>query len=101
MSEPHLPAETNHPTACDGLYGWAREIILENANACLRQSSYPQLWKITCEFYEGVLTLHGIVSSYFLKQLAHIAVVDVEGVKGIANRLEVQYPDSKSNDRDN
>ncbi len=99
MPERILPDEANHSPACDVLYALAREVVLENASGCLRQSPYPQLWKITCGFHEGVLTLHGVVGSYFLKQLAHIAVVEVEGIREIANRIDVQYPDSKSTDR--
>ena len=88
-----LPSdETAHPTACDVIYG-ASERVLENALTCLRHSSYPELWKVTCQFYDGVLTLHGIVGSYFLKQLAHVAVSAVKGVEEVANRLDVQYPD--------
>jgi hypothetical protein len=95
MSEQIPPDMTNYPSAYDVLNALAREVVLENVSGCLRQSPYPQLWKVTCDFYEGVLTLHGIVDSFFLKQLAHIAVVDVEGVNEIANGLEVQYPESK------
>jgi hypothetical protein len=91
---------TNYPTAYEVLNALALEVILENVSGCLRQSPYPQLWKVTYDFCEGVLTLHGVVDSFFLKQLAHIAVVDVEGVHEIANRLEVQYPKSKSIDQD-
>ncbi len=101
MSEQFLADETNPPTACDVLYAMACRVILENASGCLRHSSYPQLRKIRCEFDEGVLMLHGVVGSYFLKQLAHLAVVDVVGVQEIANQLEVRYPVSKANDPDN
>ena len=41
-------------------------------------------------YCEGVLTLQGVVGSYFLKQLAHAAVIDVMGVDEIANRVNVQ-----------
>ncbi len=95
------PDETIHPTACDVLYAMAREVILENAGGCLGQSSYPELWRITCEFHEGVLTLRGVVGSYSLKQMALQAVADVVGVHEVANRLDVLYPSDKSNDRDN
>ena len=100
MSQQLPPDETNVPGAGDVLCAMAHEVILENAGRRLRHSSYPQLWKITCEFYEGVLTLRGIVGSYFLKQLAHAAVFDVVGIDEIANRLEVRYPAKNLNDRD-
>ena len=84
MSEPLPPDDTNRRTAHD--------VILENANSCIRHSCYPQLWKLKCGFHEGVLTLHGVVGSYFLKQLAHIAVADVVGIEEVANRIDVRYP---------
>ena len=76
-------------------------MILENARLCLRHSAYPELWKITCDFCEGVLTLQGVVGSYFLKQLAHAAVMGVEGIDEIANYLDVKYPASNSKDASN
>jgi osmotically-inducible protein OsmY len=99
MTEQLRSDETYHPTASEVLYAMAREIILENAGGRLRSSSYPPLWKITCDFCEGVLTLHGVVGSYFLKQVAQTAVVDVEGVNEVANRLEVRHIVRNSNDR--
>jgi len=66
--------------------------ILDGVQRRLSQSAYGQHRKIAFDFEEGVLTLRGIVSSYFIKQLAHVAVVGVAGVKVIANRLEVRYP---------
>jgi osmotically-inducible protein OsmY len=66
--------------------------ILDGASCRLRRSGYHQLRRITFDFHEGVLTLRGIVSSFFLKQLAHALVANVEGVDEVANRLEVRYP---------
>jgi osmotically-inducible protein OsmY len=99
MSQQLTPDETNAHGAGNILYTLAHQVILENAGRRLRHSSYPQLWRITCEFFEGVLTLRGVVGSYFIKQLAHAAVFDVVGVDEVANRLEVQYPEKKSNNR--
>jgi hypothetical protein len=101
MSEQIPPDMTNHPSACDVLYVMACEAILDNARRRLLRSPYPQLWKVTFEFFEGVLTLHGVVDSYFLKQLAHVAVVDVLDIYEVINQLHVRYPVNKSNDRDN
>jgi osmotically-inducible protein OsmY len=91
MSQQFSPDLPSTPSPGDVLYASAHEVILENAGWRLRHSSYPQLWNITCDFYEGILTLRGVVSSYFFKQLAHAAVVDVAGVNEVANRLEVRY----------
>ena len=100
MSQQLPTDETNHPTACDVLCS-LNDMALENAKWCLRNSPYPELWKITCEFYEGVLTLNGVVGSYFLKQLAHATVAGLSGVDEVTNRVDVEYPPNKSNDRGN
>jgi osmotically-inducible protein OsmY len=97
MSQQPLTDETNHPTTCDVLCS-LNDMALENAKSCLLNSPYPELWKITCEFYEGVLTLNGVVGSYFLKQMAHAAVAGLSGVDEVANRVDVEYPLIKSND---
>jgi osmotically-inducible protein OsmY len=99
MSQQLPPDETNVLGAGNVLCAIAHEVILENAGRRLRHSSYPQLWRITCEFFEGVLTLRGVVGSYFIKQLAHAAVFDVVGVDEVANRLEVRYPANQVIDR--
>jgi osmotically-inducible protein OsmY len=90
MSEKPPSDEMKYPTACDR-WRQTNETILEDAMHCLRHSAYPQLWKITCEFYQGLLTLHGVVSSYFFKQLAQAAVAEVREVDEVANHLEVRY----------
>ena len=97
MSQRFPPVETDAPHAGDDLYSLAYEAILENASWCLQHSSYPQLWGVTCEFYEGVLTLRGVVRSDFLKQLAHVTVGDVVGVDEVANQLDVRYSISRTN----
>ena len=92
MSERFATEPTEFATATDVMCELAGDAVLVTAGQQLQRSSYPQLWKIACEFHEGVLTLRGIVSSFFMKQLAHVAVADVSGVKKVANRLDVQYP---------
>ncbi len=91
---PRIPPATACELICE-----TSERILDNALTCLRHTSYPELWKISCEFCEGVLTLQGVVGSYFLKQLAHTAVIAVKGVNAIVNGLEVQYPADKISNR--
>lgn len=66
--------------------------ILDDVCRRLGKSGYHQHRRITFDFHEGVLTLRGIVSSFFLKQLAHVLVADVDGIDEVANRLEVRYP---------
>ena len=62
----------------------------------LRTAGYHQLCFISCEFYEGVLTLRGRVSSFHLKQLAQTLIRELEGIGEINNRLEVaELPTSR------
>jgi osmotically-inducible protein OsmY len=93
----NLPANgASRSSLCGALFD-ANEKVMDAALTCLRHSSYPDLCKVTCQFYEGVLTLQGVVGSYFLKQLAHTAVAAVKGVEEVANRLDVEYPADKKN----
>jgi hypothetical protein len=63
--------------------------IADIAQATLRQSPYPVLHELSCEFSGGVLTLRGKVASYRLKQLAQATVAEVPGVIEVHNRVEV------------
>ena len=60
------------------------------AEVLLRQSAYPELWLISCSNEEGALTLHGTVSTYYLKQLAQTIAQGLSGVDAIENRLHVR-----------
>lgn len=43
------------------------------------------------ETKEGRVTLRGVVGSYFQKQMAQEALLQIEGVSGIDNELEVNW----------
>jgi osmotically-inducible protein OsmY len=62
------------------------EALAENR---LRASPYPSIRRIFCLYDEGLLVLSGRVPSFFHKQLAQIAVADIEGVKQVINQIEV------------
>jgi osmotically-inducible protein OsmY len=66
-----------------------RRSIEAAAKADLWHSPYPELRRVTCEYYEGILTLRGHVSSYYMKQIAQTIVQHVEGVERVVNRVEV------------
>jgi osmotically-inducible protein OsmY len=88
-----FPTSTTSPPQSIAVTGPARDRqTLDRARQRLGQSGYHQHRRVAFDFHEGVLTLCGIVSSFFLKQLAHVLVANVEGVDEVANRLEVQYP---------
>jgi hypothetical protein len=64
-------------------------LIVEEAEERMRQSSYLELRRIVCHVHEGVLTLIGRVSSYYLRQVAQASVLGLDGIEAIDNRLEV------------
>ncbi len=65
-------------------------LVVENAQVALKSRLFHQSQHITCEFREGLLLLHGRVSSYYQKQLAQEAVRRLDAVDQILNHIEVQ-----------
>lgn len=63
--------------------------IADVAQATLRRSAYFELRDLSCDFSGGILTLHGSVPTYYLKQIAQASVIDVPGVVEVHNRVEV------------
>ena len=66
-----------------------RPLIQAEAQSRLRTSGYHELQLVSCEFHEGVLTLRGRVSSYYLKQVAQELIRQLDGAEEVNNRLEV------------
>ena len=63
--------------------------ISQAAERLLVQSGYPCLQGLTCRYYEGILTLHGSVPSYYMKQVAQTVVKEIKEVSLVDNRLHV------------
>ncbi len=66
-----------------------QDITTVAAESRLLRSPYVELRRISCEFREGILTLRGCVSSYYLKQIAQNLVGQLAGVMEIDNRVNV------------
>ena len=66
--------------------------LAHTACGALRRSPYRELHEVSCEYHDGVLTLRGRVSSYYLKQIAQNLVWQMEGVVGVDNQLDVLRP---------
>jgi hypothetical protein len=66
--------------------------IADIAQQKLRESPYYFLKNLTCQFNEGVLTLHGDVPIFPLKHLAESIVGRIEGIHEIINCVEVVDP---------
>lgn len=60
------------------------------ARQLLHAADYVELHKIERKYDDGVLTLHGIVTRYYLKQRAYHVVANLSGVKRVANEIAVQ-----------
>lgn len=69
-----------------------KRVVQAEAQLRLRKSGYPELRLIACVFHEGVLTLRGRVTTYYLKQMAQTLIRELESVGEINNRLEVAAP---------
>jgi osmotically-inducible protein OsmY len=66
--------------------------LKENLTGSLRSTGY--FLTIPCEITvhvdrDGNVSLHGIVSSFFLKQKAQVVAMSVDGVQSIQNELVV------------
>lgn len=64
--------------------------VLAVVEARLRESPYQELRNVVADFHEGVLTIRGRVSSFYLKQLAQTVVSKLPGVEECVNRIEVR-----------
>lgn len=63
----------------------------------LADCGYQILRKVVCEYRQGTLTLRGCVPSYYLKQLAQVAVGGCNGVERVENCLIVK-PEAPANE---
>ena len=82
-----LTASQDYALQCD--------LASRRGEAALRSSSHPALRRLSCECYEGVLTIHGRVPTYYLKQVAQSLLGKLEGVEVINNQVEVRYAEGR------
>ena len=69
-----------------------RPVVQAEAQSRLRKSGYHELHLVSCDFHEGVLTLRGCVTSFYLKQVAQELIRRLDGAEEVNNRLEVVTP---------
>jgi hypothetical protein len=69
-----------------------RPRIAEQVQNWLQSSAYQELRGVLCDYRDGVLTLRGRVSSFYLKQLAQTLVVGHESAIQCVNNIEVRAP---------
>ncbi len=92
MSENHKGTRLIAPHEPE-LIGAKKTVAIQTeAQSRLRKSAYHELRLVSCGFHQGVLSLRGHVSSFYLKQVAQTLVRELDGVREINNRLEVAAP---------
>jgi hypothetical protein len=64
-------------------------VIEAHARSRLRESVYPRIRQVRCEYRDGVLTLRGQVPSFFQKQIAQTLLRGLQHKVHINNRLVV------------
>ena len=62
-----------------------RETVIQG----LRRSGYSSLASIKIEVADGVVAVHGVVPSFFLKQMAQTVILKTGQAKAIRNNLKV------------
>ena len=68
---------------------------LRSAALKLFQSSgYGSIRRLQCEVTEGVVTVHGTVPNYYLKQMAQTLINRLETIRSVTNLVEVRGTDS-------
>jgi osmotically-inducible protein OsmY len=82
-------ATESSPSRSQGLLDESR-VVIEKAHRALNNSHYMELRRLACDFHDGVLTLHGRVSSFYLKQVAQTVVKQIVGVRKVVNDLDVR-----------
>jgi hypothetical protein len=63
--------------------------IEAEADMRLQQSLYPELRRVLCNYRHGILTLYGVVSSFYVRQIAQELVQGLDGIEVIDNQLVV------------
>ena len=77
--------------------------VTEIVERRLRESMYVALRTVSCNFKDGLLTLRGIVPTFYVKQVIFSLVEDLEseGIKGINDEIDVVSPRGLSSVRRN
>ena len=60
------------------------------ALARLRSSGYAGLRRLHCEVTDAVVIVHGVLPSYYLKQMAQTAILRLDGIRSVTNLVEVR-----------
>lgn len=75
--------------------------LIERASEAVLKAPHLLGQRLRCEAHDGQVTLHGVVSSYFQKQMAQETIRRVDGVTEIHNLLEVSWSQCQSANAEN
>ena len=67
--------------------------LQEAVQETLSSSAYLPLRRLTVTAEDGVVTLHGKVPSFYLKQLAQSLLKSISAIREIKNQVNVVVPD--------
>ena len=74
---------------------WPADKALRIAALMLFQSSgYTPLRRLRCEVKDAVVIVHGVLPSYYLKQMAQTILQRLDGIESVLNLVEVRETDS-------
>jgi osmotically-inducible protein OsmY len=65
------------------------DLLHDAVIAALRCGGYRHLWNLECEVHDDLVTLTGVVPSFYLKQVAQTIAMSVDRVRKVKNRVEV------------
>ena len=66
------------------------ELLHDAVLAALRSSGYRHLWNLECEVHDDLVTLTGVLPSFYLKQVAQTIAMSVDRVREVRNIVEVE-----------
>jgi hypothetical protein len=70
------------PTECS-------DLVHDAVIAAFRSSGYRHLWNLECEVREDLVTLSGVLPSFYLKQVAQTIAMSIDQVREVKNTVEV------------
>jgi osmotically-inducible protein OsmY len=88
------PTQATQP-GC-GILGTEDDRLHSAALKVLHSCGYAGLRRLRCEATDAVVIVHGVVPSYYLKQMAQTIVQRLDGIRSVVNLVEVQPRDTKS-----
>ncbi|MBI1899648.1 MAG: BON domain-containing protein [Planctomycetia bacterium] len=68
------------------------ERIRQAATAALRMTGYRSVAELECEVVDGMVVLSGVVTTFYMKQLAQAAVLRLDLVRCVEISIEVRQP---------